>query len=138
MDWLATNRAAMLPLRVAAHLLLLAPNRMEVAYEPTGYSLPRVLHRVLAALGRRDRQRAAHGPAEVLVERPNSGIANDVQRPRHGIRGHRHATGHRLKNDQPERVRAAGEYEHVRGCVVLGQLLPALLAEEVHIRKGGF
>src|ERR1700742_5015553 len=89
---------------------------------------------MLAAMLAWQIERGAGGNAEILIERADSAVlANDVERPWHGISRDRHARSQRLEHHQPESIGAAGKNEHIGRGIGLRQSLALALTEEMRI-----
>ncbi len=73
------------------------------------------------------------GRSQILVEHAGAG-RDDIDRPGHGIGRDRQAAGHSLDHDDPERVGARGENEHIRARIDVGQRFALLGAKEMRAR----
>ena len=79
-------------------------------------------------------QRAQAGGAQIVVERADRMIGDDVQRAGHRKRRDRRAAGQRFQLHDAESVGQAREHEHVGGRQMRGQFRALLLAEEFCLR----
>ncbi len=78
------------------------------------------------------RQGAATGGAQVLVQRRGRAIADHVQHDVAREGGDRRAAGERFQHDQSEGVGQAREHRHVAGGVGAHQIVAGFRPEEFH------
>src|SRR5260370_24038358 len=102
--------------------LLCGPRRADAAIEVTevanellGAPTPGMPERKAAAGLARHAQRAHAGFTQVVAQHADRIVANDVARPGHGKRRHRHAACQRLELHDAKRIRETGKHEHIRG-----------------------
>jgi hypothetical protein len=103
--------------------------------EYLGAFFPGTFERKGAAGLARHRQRAQGGGAQILVQRTDRMIGDDIERPRDRKCRNRRAAGQSLELHDAKRVGQAREDENGGGGDVRGQVLARLLAEEFRIGK---
>jgi len=108
--------------------------RYEVGLEFPGDHIPAILQSVPAAGLWIERQCALRGAPQVLVERARHPVVDHVDRSGHGVRGHRHAAGHRLEIHEPEGVGTTGKDHDVGGGQMPGEILLEAVPRESHVR----
>jgi hypothetical protein len=103
--------------------------------EDLGAFFPGTFERKRPAVLARHGQRAQSGGAQVLVERADRMIGDDVEGTCDRKRRNRRPAGQSLELHDAEGVGQAREYEDVGGSDMRGQVLARLLAEEFRVRE---
>src|SRR5580704_17147111 len=88
---------------------------------------------MFARLLARQGQRLEAGRAYILVKHAGAG-PYEIDRPGHGMSRDWQAAGHSLDHDDPERIGARGEDEHVRARIDVGQLFALFGTEKIRVR----
>src|SRR5579862_2656962 len=109
--------------------------RLQVCEELQRRRPPRKIEGVGAAAFARYCQGSQGGSPEILVERANAAVANDIERTRNRIGGDRKAAGKRLQNDQAKRIGAARKDEDVGRGVERGERAVVAAPEEMRPRE---
>src|SRR3954467_2728379 len=105
----------------------------EVADELARAIFPGALQREIAASLARHGERAQARGAQIVVDRADRMIGDDVLRTRHWKRRNRRAAGERFELNHAERVGQARKHEHVGGGEMRGEIGALFLAEEYRV-----
>src|SRR6266702_7697087 len=111
-------------------------DRQNAVDEGPGRRLPGVIGGKFDAGRPRNVQRGEAGIAQIMIQRADRRIADDVAGALHRERRDRQATRERFQQDQAERVGLAGKHEDVGRRIDVRQFLAVLFPQKDRVRIG--